>query len=110
MARKEVWVWSGSSQEHHVVPGGNQARVVCSVPSPPTLHLFAQREEKAAGLLACNSCFLRSSNSLLLPLALSDGDRLGRQRVHCEARQSYFSVYLLKYVTFIQARLSQNWI
>ena len=46
MARKEVWVWSGSSQEHHVVPGGNQARVVCSVPSPPTLNLFAEREEK----------------------------------------------------------------
>ena len=58
----------------------------------PTPHLFAQREKK--GLLACNSSFRRSSNSLLLPLALSDGDRLGRQRVHSEARQSYFSVYL----------------
>ena len=48
--------------------------------------LFAEKEK---------GCFRRSSNSLLLPLALSDGDRLGRQGVHCEAaRQSYFSVYL----------------
>ena len=48
--------------------------------------LFAEKEK---GCIRC------SSNSLLLPLALSDGDRLGRQGVHCEAaRQSYFSVYL----------------
>ena len=66
-----------------MVPGENLR------PNPPPL--CSEREKGPAG---CNSSFRRSSNSLLLPLALSDGDRLGRQRVHCEARQSYFSVYL----------------
>ena len=57
MARKEVWVWSGSSQEHHVVPGGNQARVVCSVPSPPTLHLFCSERGKGCWLAGVQFLF-----------------------------------------------------
>ena len=73
-----------------MVPSENQARL-CALDLRPNPPLFARRVEK--GLLACNSSFRRSSNCLL-PLALSDEDRLGRQRVHSEARQSYFSVYL----------------
>lgn len=112
MAREEVWVWSGSSLEHHVVPAGNQARVVCSGPSPPTLHLFAQREEKA-----CWRAILVSAAPQIHFFCL----------LHCQTETDWGAsvctakhanliflstsdLQLLNYVTFIQARLSQNWI
>ena len=108
MAGEEVWVWCKSSYERHVVLSENQARAVCFA---QTLHLIAQIDGNC--LLACNSSFRHSSNSPLLPIALSHGDRLGRQRVHFEACQFFLSTLDLQHlncVTFIQAWLSQNWI
>ena len=94
-----------------MVPGGNQARVVCSGPSLPTLHLCTER-----GKGCWRAILLSTAPQIHFFCLLHCQTETDWGASVCTAKHanliflSTSDLQLLNYVTFIQARLSQNWI